>query len=306
MSYVGSVYPPITAALLVFSIFVLLYHEYGKYIGLIGAALAACMPVLFTTFVAGEQLLEPWGIFTLFFFFAAYVFAIKDMKSTRLAILAGIAFATTFLGAHYYTVDAGVFAAYIILQGIISVLRGNSTRYFYKMNIVVIVVIAIFLAAYTAYRSTLSGAIPAILGIPVTLSLPIMALITVAIIEYVPKLLKSRGILFKKLGWKEYIMWIVIVAILGTAVAFVIPPLRHTLSGYINISVHYTTPSIPLFMTVEEYVPTGLLYNFGASGFGIIGASIGGLPVLVWLISAIALILIVISIIYRKSTVGIL
>ena len=66
----------------------------------------------------------------LFFFFAAYVFAIKDMKSTRLAILAGIAFATTFLGAHYHTVDAGVFAAYIILQGIISVLRGNSTRYF--------------------------------------------------------------------------------------------------------------------------------------------------------------------------------
>ena len=46
MSYVGSANPPITAALLVFSIFVLLYHEYGKYIGLIGAALAACMPVV--------------------------------------------------------------------------------------------------------------------------------------------------------------------------------------------------------------------------------------------------------------------
>ncbi len=306
MSYVGDVYPPISAALLVFAIFVLLYHEYGKYIGLIGASLAACMPVLFTTFVAGEQLLEPWGIFTLFFFFAAYIFAIKDMKSTRLAVLAGIAFASTFLGAHYYTVDAGVFAIYILLQGLVNVLRGTTSKHFYKMNIIVIVVIAVFLAAYTAYKSTLSGAIPGILGIPVTLALPIMALIVVAVMEYVPKLLKNRGILFKKLGMKEYLIWIIIVAILSAAMISVIPSLRHTVYGYINLSAHYTTPSIPLFMTVEEFIPTGLLYNFGAAGFGIIGASIGGLPVLVWLISAIALILIVISIIYRKSTVGIL
>ena len=314
MSYVGSVYPPITAALLVFSIFVLLYHEYGKFIGLIGAALTACMPVLFTTFVAGEQLLEPWGIFTLFFFFAAYIFAIRNPKSTRLAILAGIAFASTFLGAHYYTVDAGVLAAYIVLQGLVSVLRGTTTRDFYKMNITVILVIAVFLAAYTSYKSTLSGKIPGVLGLPITIALPILALLLIAVIEYGPKLLKRYNIFFHRLDWKEYIMWIVVVAILGTAVAF-LSPLRASLIGYIAISAHYTTPSIPLFMTVQEYIPTGILYNFAGAGFGLLGAGVSftnssgtttTIPVLVLIISTIALILIVISIIYRKSTVGIL
>ncbi|MEM3227715.1 MAG: hypothetical protein QXK65_02080, partial [Candidatus Micrarchaeaceae archaeon] len=101
MSYTASFYPPIVAALLAFAIFMLLYHEYNPYIGLLGAAFIATMPTLVSTFIAGEQLLEPWGIFTLFFFFATYMLATKNMKSTRYAILAGIAFASTFLGAHY-------------------------------------------------------------------------------------------------------------------------------------------------------------------------------------------------------------
>ncbi len=312
MSYVGSVYPPITAALLVFSIFVLLYHEYGKYVALIGAALTAGMPVLFTTFVAGEQLLEPWGIFTLFFFFAMYVIAVRDMKNSRLAILAGIAFASTFLGAHYYTVDAGVLAAYILLQGIIGVLQGTNSKYFYKMNIIVIFVIGIFLAAYTAYKSTLSGKIPGVLGIPVTLALPILALVLVAVIEYGPKVLKRYHVLFRSLNWKEYAGWIVIIALLAVIVGFA-SPLRTTLIGYITLSAHYTTPSIALFMTVQEYIPTGVLYNFAAEGFGVIGAGISyqssgttvTVPILVLLISGIATILIAISIIFRKSTSGI-
>ena len=90
MAYVGSIYPPITAALLVFVVFVLLYHEYDEKIGLIGAGLAATMPTLISTFIAGEQLVEPWGIMTLFFFVMAYMLAVRNMKNKRLAILAGI------------------------------------------------------------------------------------------------------------------------------------------------------------------------------------------------------------------------
>ena len=113
----SSFYPPITAALLVFIVFMFLYHEYGEKPALIGAALAAAMPTLITTFIAGEQLVEPWGIFAMFFFYAAYLLAVQNLKDKRFAILAGIAFASTFLGAHYYTVDAGVLAVYIVLQG---------------------------------------------------------------------------------------------------------------------------------------------------------------------------------------------
>ncbi len=338
MSWVSSVYPPVTAALLVFVIFMLLYHEYGKYVGLIGAAIAACMPVLFTTFVAGEQLLEPWGIFTLFFFFAMYALAIRDMKNSRLAILAGIAFASTFLGAHYYTVDAGVFAIYILLQGVISVLRGGMSRYFYKMNIIIIIVIAVFLSAYTSYNTSITSAIPKILYVPTTIAFPIIALLLVAVFDYLTIWLIKRGISFKeKMGALGLLAAIILgnilsliyllytrlnkskydpnaltrIVVLGLLLLLVLigvgfTPLGAPFRGYINLSTHYTTPSIPLFMTVQEYIPTGPLYNFGAAGFGIIGASIAGVPVLIWLLSSIALILIAISIICRNSKVGIL
>ena len=304
MSYVSGFYPPITAALLVFVVFMLLYYEYDKYIGLIGASLAATMPVLFTTFVSGEQLLEPWGIFTLFFFFAAYMLAIRNMKSTRLAILAGIAFASTFLGAHYYTVDAGVLGIYILIQGIISVFRRDLHWDFFRMNIIVIAVISIFLVMYHPYHATLSGRIPSILGIPLTVGLPIFALLIVAIFEYVPKLLKSRGVLFKRLDFNTYLTWFVVLVIILLIAVFVTPagkPLR----AYLNLSAKFTTPSSPLFMTVEEYIPTGFMYNFAAQGIGVVGASIAGVPVVLWFFTIAAVLLILIMVFYRNSKTGI-
>ncbi|MGC8537451.1 MAG: hypothetical protein ACP5MZ_00500 [Candidatus Micrarchaeia archaeon] len=304
MSYVGGVYPPITAALLVFVIFMLLYNEYDPYIGLIGASFVMAMPILFTTFVSGEQLLEPWGIFTLFFFFAAYMLAVKNMKSTRLAIFAGIAFASTFLGAHYYTVDAGVLTLYIVLQGVISYLRGDLGKDFYKMNAIVIIVIAIFLAFYSPYHATLSGRIPSVLGIPITVSGPLAALILIAVIDYLPRILKQYHVLFNKIDMKVKVLWLIIIAVIVLAL-LAATPLGKPVKGYLSLSTKFTTPSTPLFMTVQEFEPTGLAYNFGAAGLGIIASSMFGVPLFVWLLSALAIILICISIYYRKSNTGI-
>ena len=137
MSYVGSIYPPITAALLIFVVFVLLYHEYDYKIGLIGAGLAATMPTLISTFIAGEQLVEPWGIMTLFFFVMAYMLAVRNMKSKRLAILAGIAFVINIpRGALLHSNDRGTRA----LPGAAGIHRnspGPRPQDFYKMNAIV-------------------------------------------------------------------------------------------------------------------------------------------------------------------------
>ena len=305
MSYVGGIYPPITAALLVFAVFILLYYEYGDKIALIGASLASVMPVLYTTFVSGEQLLEPWGIFTLFFFFAAYALAIRDMKSKRLAILAGLAFVTTFLGAHYYTVDAGVLTIYILLQGIVNVLQNKKSKYFYQMNAIVIVVLAIFLVMYNPYHATLSGRIPSILGIPITVSGPLLALIAVAVMEYFPGILVKHNILFKEVNMKTYLEWIVIILVVALLV-IVFTPAGKPITAYVSLSKRFTTPSTPLFMTVEEFIPTGTMYNFGASGFGFIGADIAGIPLLIWVISIISMVLIAMSVFYKKSSTSIL
>ena len=313
MSYVSSFYPPITAALLVFVIFMLLYHEYGKHIAIIGASLTAMMPVLITTFIAGEQLLEPWGIFSLFFFFAAYLLAVKDPHNVRYAILAGVAFASTFLGAHYYTVDAGVLAIYILVQGVISVLRKEETRGFYKMNIIVIAIIAVFYLLYAPYSATLTGRIPSILHIPIIISLPLFALVLVALFEYIPKLAEKYRIAGIKASFSTYILWMVVLLIIIFALIFA-TPIGKPLRAYVNLSERFTTPATPLFMTVQEFEPTGMLFNFGSAGFGALGYTLSftnaagtttSIPIAVLLIAGIATILILISVFYRNSKSGI-
>jgi asparagine N-glycosylation enzyme membrane subunit Stt3 len=310
MSYVGSIYPPIAAALLVFVVFLLLYHEYDATIGLIGAALATTMPVLYTTFIAGEQLLEPWGIFGLFFFLASYMLAVRNPKDKKLAILAGIAFAANFLGAQYFTVTAGILAAYIVLQGIIGIIRKERTKDFYIMNAVVLAVIILFYIIYNPYNSTLTNRIPDVLGVPTIVAFPLAALIFVAAAEYItnilsPKLQKSlRGMP----GGSSFLPREVSILALTIIVLLLLflTPLGNPIRSYLNLSARFTTPSKPLFMTVQEYIPTGLLYDFGGQGFGTIGADIFGIPILVWLVSALSLVLIAISIIYRRSRTGIL
>lgn len=336
MSYVGSVYPPIVAALLVFVVFLLLYHEYDARIGLIGAALATMMPVLYTTFIAGEQLLEPWGIFALFFFLACYLLAVRNPKDKRLAVLTGIAFVSNFLGAHYYTVTAGILAIYILLQGIINIIRKERTRDFYTLNAIVLAVIILFYLVYDPYNSTLSNRIPDLFGIPTIVAFPLFALVFVAVAEYLsnklsPKISKSKNLaLGSFLVFTYFIPAILVLALLtlkkstdryldaisrASVVSFLafigillvfLTPIGNPIKSYLNLSAKFTTPSKPLFMTVQEYIPTGLLYNFGTQGFGAIGADIFGIPLLVWLISVISLALIVISIIFRRSRTGVL
>ena len=280
LSLVSAIYPPITAALLVFVIFMFLYHEYGEFPALVGAALGTAMPVLITTFIAGEQLLQPWGIFSLFFFYAAYLLAANNPREDRFSILAGIAFASTFLGAHYYTVDAGVLAIYIGIQGIIHVLKKENTRSFFRMNAVVLGTIVLFYALYSPYTATLTERIPAILGLPVIISFPLAALLFVYLTENVPRLLKSRGIV-REVNLMLYLEMLVAFAAVA-AFLILFTPIGKPFQAYYTLSTHFTTPSIPLFMTVQEYAPTGFNFDFGSAGFGIIGLSIAGVSILVW------------------------
>ncbi|MDE1866009.1 MAG: hypothetical protein KGH94_05230 [Candidatus Micrarchaeota archaeon] len=357
MSYVGSIYPPITAALLTFVVFVLLYHEYDYKIGLIGAGLATTMPTLISTFIAGEQLVEPWGIMTLFFFIMAYMLAVRNMKNRRLAILAGIAFASTFLGAHYYSVTTGVLALYIILQGFVEIVRGHDLTDFYKMNAVVLVVIAIFLAIFLPYSSTLENRIPGIAGIPFTISAPLGALVMIFIMDYLTKMALPKvrhvselipaaivaivtvavlslltsyvlgssftdGLLIiivpiwafvvelflliitKRMPVQSDTLWrgaiLIILAALAVG-AILVSPVHKSLNSYIQLSTRFTTPSIPLFMTVQEYEPTGLSYNFASAGFGAIGVS-----VVLFIVSMAAVFIIFNSMLFRKSKTGVL
>ncbi len=299
LSNTGSFYPPITAALLVFVVFMAIYHDYGKIPALTAAALTAGMPTLISTFIAGEQLLEPWGIFTMFFFVAAYMLAVKNPKEKRFAVLAAIAFISTFLGAHYYTVTAGILTIYIGLQGLVQIFRREDMRDFYIMNGIVIGIIAIFYLIYSPYGGALADRIPTLVGIPVIVAFPLVALLFVFILDYAPKILAQYKI-FKHAGIVQYAE--VLIAMIIIAILLVIfTPLGKPVQTYITLSEHFTTASIPLFATVQEYAPTGFNYDFGSGGFGGIGASIGGLSILVWFVMAAFIIFSVIAIFFRNS-----
>ncbi len=304
MSYVGSIYPPITAALLVFVIFMLLYHEYDPAIGLIGAGLTTAMPVLFTTFIAGEQLVEPWGILTLFLFFATYMLAIKDPKSKRLAILAGIAFASTFLGAHYYTVTAGVLAVYIVIEGIIDILRNESLKDFYQMNAIILAIVMLFYALYAPYQATLQSNLSSVLGIPIIIAAPLFALILVAALDFVPKMLAKQRII-KEADFFTNLAFMVLLLIVVSLLAL-FTKVGAPIMSYVELSTRFTTPSKALFMTVQEFEPTGPLYDFAGAGFGALGSNMFGAPLFVWVICLISITLIFLSIGFRKSKTGIL
>jgi asparagine N-glycosylation enzyme membrane subunit Stt3 len=304
LSDVGSVYPPITAALLVFIVFLFLYHSYGEYPAIIGATLAAAMPALITTFIAGEQLVEPWGIFAMFFFYAAYLLAVQNPKEMRFAILAGIAFASSFLGAHYYTVTAGVFAICIAGQGVVNVFKKSENVDFYKMNAVVIAISAIFFLLFDPYNTVLTNKIPGVLGIPVIIAFPLVSLIFVALFEYGPVFAKKRK-LIASTNIEFYIGWLVVLGLIGLLlIAFT--PLGKSVTGYLALSSHFTTPSIPLFMTVQEYQPTGFNFDFGSAGFGPIGASAFGVNALVWFVLILFTIMCALAIYNRDSKVSIL
>ncbi|MHB1829969.1 MAG: hypothetical protein ACYCO0_01105 [Candidatus Micrarchaeaceae archaeon] len=305
LALVSSYYPPIIAALLVFAVFMFLYHDYGEFPAIIGAGLAAVMPVLITTFVSGNQLLEPWGIFALFFFYAAYILAVNNPKEKRFAVLAGIAFASNFLGAHYYTVPAAILSFYIVLQGLINVFRREDTKDFFKSNIIMLAIITLFYAVYGPYGATLTARTPNILGIPVIVSFPILALVFVALFEYIPRIAKENKII-KNLNPMLYAEWLVALIIIAI-LAIIFTPLGHPFHQYIALSVHFTTPSTPLFMTVQEYAPTGFFsFNFGSGGFGIIGESIGGVSIIVWAVLLSFSALEILAIIKRNSKSSIL
>jgi hypothetical protein len=102
-----------------------------------------------------------------------------------------------------------------------------------------------------------------------------------------------------------YLVWLAILIALGF-VLVIATPLGTPVKNYLALTSKFTTPSIPLFMTVQEYEPTGFNFNFGSAGFGIIGASLGGVSVIIWLVLVVFTLLALVAIFKRDSNSSVL
>ncbi len=316
LSQVSSLYPPLVAALLVFVVFIFIKYDYGEKAAIFGATLVAAMPVIYQPFIAGEQLLEPWGIFALFFFFATYIVAIRNMKEKRYAVLAGIAFASNFLGAHYYFVPAAIIGLYIFLQGVVNLLKNKDNTDFYIMNAIVILVIIISYLLYAPYGASLTNRTPSVAGIPIIIAIPVFALVVIFLLDYIPRTddlprsvrkytgrlvninVAEKDLLITRLGI------LVVIVVLGLLVTF-FTPLGKPVLNYLSIGEHFTTPNTPLFMTVQEYAPTGLNFNFDSAGMGSVALHLPG-NLLVLGVLAIFLVISAMNVFYKNSQTSIL
>ena len=194
---------------------------------------------------------------------------------------------------------------YILIQGIIDVLRKESLADFYKMNAIVIITIIILSQRCTRHPATLQSSLSSVLGIPIIIAAPALALVLIAVLDQVPKQLAKRRLLIKEVNFKSNLLVMVIIGALLIAV-ILFTKVGGPVKSYINLSKRFTTASKPLFMTVQEYIPTGPIYSFGAQGFGPIGVGLFGIPYLVWIVCAVSVGFIFMSIAFRRSKTGIL
>ncbi|MBI2079244.1 hypothetical protein HYT84_00645, partial [Candidatus Micrarchaeota archaeon] len=91
LATVAGIYPPIAAALAVFSLYLLFSSNYKREFALIGAAVASFLPIFLLKLTAGEMEVQPFGFFTMALSLALYAWMLKEtsfnIKFSILSIL---------------------------------------------------------------------------------------------------------------------------------------------------------------------------------------------------------------------------
>lgn len=95
---VSQFYPPLFALFMCFLAYLLFRELFSELLGVIAAAVFAFMPQLVKKLAAGVSELQPFGIFSVLFVFAAYALYLRH-RDLRLAALTGFAVLVALLGS---------------------------------------------------------------------------------------------------------------------------------------------------------------------------------------------------------------
>ena len=261
-------YPPLAAALTAFMIFALAYLVWGERWALLAAALFIFMPVTALKFGAGVVEQQPWGIFALMFFCAAYLLFLKN-GGRLLAALAGLAMLGAVLGSKQDVFAIFVFAAFLSLQSLRGFLSGKLEKGFVLENAIVAaggVLGVLLMLPYRAQGFASAGAL-------------------IAVCCFSAALLVIMGLEANQGRRVQYLAALAAIA----ALALVITPLGPLLMQYANTYVLGQATGLLAAIPVQEQ----LLRNDISLQLGPIGGS--GLPMLALLASAFVLMMAVTS-----------
>ncbi|MFH1448287.1 MAG: STT3 domain-containing protein [Candidatus Micrarchaeota archaeon] len=310
LSTIANVYPPVVAAMICFFVFMLLKEEYGSVTGLLAAGFIAVTPRLIEKTVAGEAEIMPWGLFSSFFFFAAYGMAIRR-NDRRLAVLAGIAYLSTILGSAYVMVVTLVFVGYLLFETFKRYIKMESLKSLFEINLVV-VAFGVFSHILQRLGYSLHWDIIALItseGLIQSLTWVLIilgAVMGIGLLYYVEMNSKRKE--------TRYNMALII-CIIG-AFIILLTPLSGMFSSYLVNAISFSKPTTALMQTVaeehrltpEEFVALarqsfGILGDFAAPGTTI---SIGGSTIHVPFLFMLSLLWLVYAFIFRKSNLAIL
>lgn len=156
LALVASMYPPIAAVLSVFFIYLLVSVATERKWGVIAAGIASFAPSFIFKLSAGEQEVQPYAFFALFFFYAMYAISLKrkDLRIPTLndlnpgkdaifPILAGLAFSALALGSGSQVLAIASLIIFIMSLSVLYFLRDDDDeglRHLLLMNAIVFII----------------------------------------------------------------------------------------------------------------------------------------------------------------------
>ena len=253
LSAVSNIYPPLVGALLCFLLFILVKEEYGAVYGIAAAIFAAVLPRFIQKFAAGEAEIQPWGLFALFFFAAAYALLLHR-KDRRLAVLAGIAAMSVINGSQYFIILSLAYGGYLGIQSLLDFLKGKDLREFLELN--GIVVACIVMAALTMWLYLGAG-------------YPMFERIFVVVAPYA--FAAALYYISKNVSGSENKSYALLgIAALGLVI-LLLTPVGDKVIGYVNSAAGFAGHPEALYLTVAEEAPT---YGEFSSAFDVLGYTI--------------------------------
>jgi asparagine N-glycosylation enzyme membrane subunit Stt3 len=159
-SVVSSFYPPLAAALMVFFIYILISVEYGRKVGLVGAAIVTLMPITLLKFAAGVSEIQPYNFFAMFFTFATYAYAFSKPLEWRRTLLVCIAMVAMTFGSNISLLFLLVMPGFIALHSLFLLFTGKRKELFdfFLFNLAISGAAILSQMIFSAYQGT--GIIP--------------------------------------------------------------------------------------------------------------------------------------------------
>ncbi len=271
LSVVCSFYPPLVAALLVFCAYLFCKYEFGTNWGLVAAGLMAALPSTIMKMAAGVSEAQPMALFTMFFFLATLILALKE-KQKKLFILAGIAASTVILGATSLTVVYLVFAGFFILQSMLYFIHNQKEEFyeFIKLMSILIIFLLVSIFLLNFYRGNPFNSIKdtgTILSIgSLLISYLLYQILIRGKIDKIKRVLIPIGFL------------ILIFALFF--LPYTSDILRSLGQGFLSTATY----DIPLIRTIQEHASAGTSFE---GYLGAIGANLDGIGLIFYPISVL-------------------